>query len=916
MEPFDASCTKMRFNKSPLIKPLLASLLTAILGLVGRASASPPVGLRVTGGAVELAAGDQTWRFTRENTGWALAEIEVRQVAIGCPDSRSDSFFAGSGEAQSFAVLTNTAENKALAFEVGTNRAIFSVSAAERLPLVRVQLLGPDAPVFALRSTQAAPDEHGAWITRGFVATDADGTEAFIDSSGPTVFGHSQAGGVDIGYLFLPRVLDHIQKNGRTEQRSDTHFQSRQIRAANGAFAAHWQLRFGTAEPKEFGVVFDRDLGGRVSDVCERYFADAVDTLVDLSSVPMDYDPERCLQVLPVRFAAPDAFTPGYGWMMDEYPNASYPFAHDCTWQVPALLGFEGLATGRVWEREFARYFIDKTPLEGPAGRSYFVRRPGGLVRWTYWSTYQQPFPPVEGGVWWSADVLHRTGMALGDPRLRAAALDMVRHDVEVKLDLDKMSYPPCWNALENRVGEDHRDDWFKTPGLAWCAWAAAALAYPQTKEVSLLEKADRITDWFAGYMVPEQKLNHLQGNNIYAVFSHYIPLAFLERYERTNDRRFLDLARDTAWVHILTACTTAAKDAWGNPLTGVTCVGVRGCVDYDCSPNLCHEKDLTFVHLVGPLLDHVQGPAYAKYLKLQHLTLGKDSWKSAWVAEMRDTNMRTIYDAYARGMANLIYALNQSTNPLVVAAEKLVSKSDTNIVSRRDLVLANATTTERDTLLRVRFLLPGTYQLTIDDRPDEAHSNRDLEKGIFFRLPANSMRRINVQALKIDRRPEPARRYDRSVTFLSDLKPFAAQRGTGLPQPIYQRDRSFEGKPLAIGSRSFEKGLGWAANTVLIYNLDQRYERFQSTVGVDLEVAGAVNPPASVFFTAFVDGRLAFESGAMRADTPAREVNLDVRSARTLMLRMSCNWDDNGRSENDQGDWADAKLIGQDPSR
>jgi len=129
-------------------------------------------------------------------------------------------------------------------------------------------------------------------------------------------------------------------------------------------------------------------------------------------------------------------------------------------------------------------------------------------------------------------------------------------------------------------------------------------------------------------------------------------------------------------------------------------------------------------------------------------------------------------------------------------------------------------------------------------------------------------------------------------------------------------RDRSFGGKRLAIGSRSFDKGLGWAANTVLIYNLDGQYERFQSTVGVDQEVAAAINPSASVFFTAFVDGRLVFESGAMRADTPAREVNVEVRGARMLMLRMSCNWDDNGKSDHDHGDWADARLIGKSPAR
>ena len=150
------------------------------------------------------------------------------------------------------------------------------------------------------------------------------------------------------------------------------------------------------------------------------------------------------------------------------------------------------------------------------------------------------------------------------------------------------------------------------------------------------------------------------------------------------------------------------------------------------------------------------------------------------------------------------------------------------------------------------------------------------------------------------------------SVTWLSDLTPFAAQRGTGLPKPVYKKDRSFDDSPLTLGEKAFARGLGCAANTVLIYELQGRFDRFEATVGVDSSVAGKTNPPASVFFTAFVDGVLRFESGPMFARTPSQEVNVDVRHGRVLMLRLSCNWDDNGRSENDHGDWAAARLVGK----
>jgi len=98
----------------------------------------------------------------------------------------------------------------------------------------------------------------------------------------------------------------------------------------------------------------------------------------------------------------------------------------------------------------------------------------------------------------------------------------------------------------------------------------------------------------------------------------------------------------------------------------------------------------------------------------------------------------------------------------------------------------------------------------------------------------------------------------------------------------------------------------------VLLYELNGEYDRFQATVGVDDSVAGKTSPSPSVFFTVFVDGLLRFESGPMFTNTPPKDVNVDVRHARMLMLLMSCNWDDNGRSENDHGDWASARLTGR----
>lgn len=879
-----------------------------------RAALAVETSLGVSTDRLRLRVEGQTWVFESVGGLWSLGRIEVRGVQVAQPLSRADGFWVGGGEAQRYEVLENSPGEKDLRFFLERGAVTYRLRSADPIPVVHVELDGPAETTCAFTASTASAGEHGAWVTRGWVATDADGFEAFIDASNPWVFGHSSAENVDVGYAFLPQVKGNLQRNGRTEQRTGTFFKTTRQPEASADFRALWQLRMGEKEPKAFAVLFDRDLGGRMSDVCEKYFAGAVDMLVDVTNVPRsNFDPEKCLEVMPVRLAAPDAFIPGWGLMMDEFPKASYPFAHDSIWQTPALLAFEGLATGRDWERNFAGYFLEKTPLEGPDGESFFVRRPGGLTRWGYFATYRDGFAPLDGGSWWQADILYRTALALNDSKLRHAALDMALHDLNVKLDLEKMTYPPCWSAILNRVGNDHRDDWFMTPGLAYCAYIAARVAYPETKDPKYLTVSDRICEWFASLIVPELKLNYLQGNNMHAVFSHYLGLAFLEKYERSHDRRFLNMARDMAWIHIMTACTTAAKDAFGNPLTGTTCVGIRGCIDYDCSPNLCQEKDLTFVHLIGPLLDHGSGPAYAKYIALCRLVLDKDSWKSAWTMELRDTNLRTMYDTYARGMANLIYALNPSDDPWVSAVEKLVSKSDINIGHQRDLVVANGTTQARKARVNIRFLQPGTYEVLLDGSDLGQKTHQQLAKGLELHMPANSMTRLQVHLLRPDPQVGPCPEvYDSSVTWLSDLAPFAAQRGTGFPEPIYRTDRSFDSTPLGLGGKAFTKGLGCAANTVLLYELKGEYDRFQATVGVDASVVAKTNPSPSVFFTVFVDGLLRFESGPMFTNTPPQDVNVDVRHARMLMLLMSCNWDDNGRSENDHGDWAAARLTGR----
>ncbi|MHB8524217.1 MAG: NPCBM/NEW2 domain-containing protein [Limisphaerales bacterium] len=149
-------------------------------------------------------------------------------------------------------------------------------------------------------------------------------------------------------------------------------------------------------------------------------------------------------------------------------------------------------------------------------------------------------------------------------------------------------------------------------------------------------------------------------------------------------------------------------------------------------------------------------------------------------------------------------------------------------------------------------------------------------------------------------RAAEPSSR-ESAVTPLGELDPVSAQQGWG----SLAVDRSVWGKPMQIGDRRFATGLGTHANSELVYDLEQSFERFEAWVGVD--AAMMQHPEASVVFKVVADGREVFNSGVMRVDSPARRVSLAVKDVSELKLVVT----DAGDGINaDHADWAEAMLL------
>lgn len=142
---------------------------------------------------------------------------------------------------------------------------------------------------------------------------------------------------------------------------------------------------------------------------------------------------------------------------------------------------------------------------------------------------------------------------------------------------------------------------------------------------------------------------------------------------------------------------------------------------------------------------------------------------------------------------------------------------------------------------------------------------------------------------------PAPTDRY------LDEMQPIRAEQGFG----SLSRNKTIEGNRLAVGGRTFERGLGTHARSVLTYNLGGGFSRFTAAVGVDDETIAAGQ--GSVIFIALVDGVPAFNSGVMRTGDPPRNVDVDLTAAQTLELVV----DDAGDGvDHDHADWADARLL------
>ncbi len=143
-------------------------------------------------------------------------------------------------------------------------------------------------------------------------------------------------------------------------------------------------------------------------------------------------------------------------------------------------------------------------------------------------------------------------------------------------------------------------------------------------------------------------------------------------------------------------------------------------------------------------------------------------------------------------------------------------------------------------------------------------------------------------------------------TVWLSSLDLAAVTQGWGKPQV----DKSVTGKPLSIAGKTFERGLGTHADSLVRLELKGGAERFSAWVGVD---DAASHDSARLVFKVVGDGKTLWKSSVMKLAQAAEPVDVDVKGIRTLLLKADVSGTSVAYAH---ADWADAKLAvtGQRP--
>jgi hypothetical protein len=140
---------------------------------------------------------------------------------------------------------------------------------------------------------------------------------------------------------------------------------------------------------------------------------------------------------------------------------------------------------------------------------------------------------------------------------------------------------------------------------------------------------------------------------------------------------------------------------------------------------------------------------------------------------------------------------------------------------------------------------------------------------------------------------------------YVSDIQPAEVELTPFLDVAWPPRmDRCVAGGPLALGERTYPKGIGTGTRTLLTYELTGRYDWFLATVGVDR----AAGRRGHVVSRVLLDGKEAFSSPMLHGGSDPVPVKVELKDASRITLVS--DFGSELRADGDFGDWVAARLV------
>jgi alpha-galactosidase len=326
--------------------------------------------------------------------------------------------------------------------------------------------------------------------------------------------------------------------------------------------------------------------------------------------------------------------------------------------------------------------------------------------------------------------------------------------------------------------------------------------------------------------------------------------------------------------------------DTWDSMLANFMSNSARGLPAY-AGPNGWNDPDM---------LEIGNGSMSAKEYRT-HFSL----WAIAAAPLIAGNNLRDVNATTLETLTNPeVIAVDQ--DPLGIQGVEVSSEDDLHAFAKpldeygaRAVVLLNSGDQEAE--IGVRFADIGLASRNAEVRDLWAH--QDL--GEFLdeyrtRVPSHGQVTLKVSGAE----PEPPA----GTVYLSDLRWVHASNASG-PVDLDQTAGASspdDGEPISLRGKTFAKGLGVSAASLLVYRTLGRCRRFRATVGIGDDTQGK----GSVRFEVRADHERLFQSQVATGASDAEKVDVALGSASMLELRVTNALDG---SSFDRAVWANARL-------